>query len=484
MINTIKALKKTCFYIVTALFFSCEQEDISTSQNEVVQLLPIKIMTTNNSQGNGSLLVNNTTHHELPYNETIEIRANLTESVYTFSIEDATNGIIKISATKAELEQATLEQPFILTFEHYKKEEIAVFTVFSSDEGSFKNFIDLAIHQPNQSLYYIDWGDQTHDVAESAEQGIEANARVVHRYQNSGEYTITISTTNGAEVSAIDLQITANGKGDKIKSLNLKNMPNLTYLRLGDSHMESIDDVIAQYPKLEFLSARFGNLSAIDLSNNPMLETLNIAGNYQTKIKGISNLVHLNSLNFHGEVDNLSPALYPELTRLGVYGNKMNTIDISQNPKLKSLTLQSNELQRIDLSNNENLNGVYIVNNKLTEIDLSQNPNIEHLRLFGNYINELDISQQKKLINLNLSSVHFKHVTVPENLDFLEVLDLTAARFLNEESLLDAVFKGHENKPKKKGHITFNEYATVLERQLVPLQRLKENFDWYINIPE
>lgn len=162
----------------------------------------------------------------------------------------------------------------------------------------------------------------------------------------------------------------------------------------------------------------------------------------------------------------------------------MSTLDVSQNPKLTTLTLQLNELEQIDLSANVNLENLYITNNSLTQLDLSHNAKIKFLNLYANYIEELNITQLSQVEFLNLSSVHLKQVTAPQSLDEIAHIDLTNSRFLNEAELLDAVFQGQDNNPKTNGRIIFNDLAVVLDRQIVLLNQLVEDYGWNINVPE
>ncbi|WP_298505000.1 hypothetical protein [uncultured Maribacter sp.] len=248
--------------------------------------------------------------------------------------------------------------------------------------------------------------------------------------------------------------------------------------------MESIDDIIKQYPGLQELSARFGSLKSINLSNNSLLKLLIISGDYKTEIKGLSSLPGLEFLGITGTLEEFNPSLHPELVRLSIKGHKMNTIDVSNNTKLTALFLQSNNLKEISLNSNVNLESLYILNNDLVTIDLSNNKEIEYLNLYANYIEELDITKQEKLKYLDVSSTFLRKLTAPISLDYLEEIHLEKARFLDEEELLDAVFKGQENNSKQNGKIKFNEFAVILDRQIVELQKLKEEYSWNINIPE
>ncbi|MFK7811336.1 MAG: hypothetical protein AB8B59_02510 [Maribacter sp.] len=476
---------------ISLLIFSCEKEETNPEDPAATHSLAIKIVGNTDISGIGDLVVRNAKgytdkHTSLQYGETSEIEANLTtEGNYVFMVEDANYGKIKMFASKDELLNATQENPFVLQFEHYKNETIATFQV-SSDIGSgLRNRrINLMVIQSYGSLYHIDWGDGTEEIAEAPMESHNSGDPVDHKYSVSGDYTITLSTTKGEEVTGLDLQITGNGKGDRIQTLVVENIPNLTSLSLGDSDMKSVDSILEQYPNLTEFSSRFGDLTSIDFSNNPLLKLLIVNGSYNTQIKGLSGLTQLEFVGFTGDIEGLDLTLYPNLYHLGIKGHDMKTLNVSQNPKLTSLSLQLNGLEEIDLSSNVNLETLYINNNNLTALDLSKNTKIKHLNLYANYIDELDLSKQVELEYADLSSVHLKQVMAPESFDNITFLDLTNSRFLNEEALLDAVFKGQENNLKKNGKIIFNEYATVIERQVEVLNQMVSEHEWNINVPE
>ncbi len=485
-----RPLKIVFVYTLLFLFFSCQKDD-TNPETVGAQLLPIKIVGATPISGNGDLVITDErgrtqTHRGLSYGETLEIETDLSEEgSYTFEVKDPNLGRIKLYATREALQRYTPEAPFTLQFEHYKNETIATFTVTSEIGPNLRiRNIDLIVYQGYASLYHIDWGDGTDEVAEAPAEYRNDGDPVSHQYATSGEYTITLRTTNGEEVTGLELQYTANGNGDRIQTLELENLSNLTYLSLGDSDMLSVDTLIEQYPNLTDLSLRFGSLSSIDVSKNPKLEFLNVTGNYDTEITGLSALTNLKGLGITGTIENLDLGVFPELTSLTIRGHDFTTLDLATNPKLTTVTLQLNGLEQIDVSANLKLKHLSITNNTLTELNISNNPEIVYLDLYANYIEELDLVQQTQLEFLNLSSVHLKQVAAPVSWDAITHIDLTNSRFLDESELLDAVFQGQDNNPKTKGQIIFNELAVVLDRQIPLLHQLVNDHDWTINVPD
>ncbi|MEO1487011.1 MAG: hypothetical protein AAFU57_14795 [Bacteroidota bacterium] len=481
---------KLIVFTAFAFLVSCESEEAPVEDNPV-QLLPIRIETNSDTSALGDLTVTAETgkisrQSDIPYNTVQEIEVDLnSEGTYRFEVEDETFGRIKIYASQEDLLTYTLNNPLVLEFEHYKKQTVATFNVQSASEGSNQfRFIDLTVLQRYGSLYHIDWGDGTDEVAEAPLEIESASDRIEHRYEASGDYTITLSTTDATEVTGLNLQITGNGRGDKIQTLDLEDLPNLTYLSLGDNTLLTIDPIIERFPNLNHLGARFGNLPSVDLSKNPLLRILVIGNDFDTQIKGLSTLNQLRFLGVTGTIENLNLAMHPELYHVNIRGHQMSTLDVSQNSNLTTLILQLNGLEQINVDALVNLERLSITNNNLTELNLTNNTELKSLNLYANYIDELDLTQQSKLEYMDLSSVHLKQVAAPTSWDEIKYIDLTNARFLDEADLLDAVFEGQNNNPKMDGEIRFNDLAVIIDRQLLQLEELVNDYGWTINIPE
>ena len=129
------------------------------------------------------------------------------------------------------------------------------------DGSNRRRCIDLVVNQRVGSLYHIDWGDGTEEVSEAPLEVESASDRMAHRYASSGEYTITLSTTDATEVTGLNLQITGNGTGDKIQSLEIEDLPNLTVLSMGDKTLITIAPFLQRFTNLNQLGFRFGNLA-------------------------------------------------------------------------------------------------------------------------------------------------------------------------------------------------------------------------------
>ncbi|BDD11392.1 hypothetical protein FUAX_38240 (plasmid) [Fulvitalea axinellae] len=88
---------------------------------------------------------------------------------------------------------------------------------------------------------------------------------------------------------------------------------------------------------------------------------------------------------------------FTNLKRLNIYGNSIQTIDLSSNSNLILLDLSHNQVTAIDPSKNTALLSLSLSNNKLTQVDVSQNLNLTSLALDRNQLSELDLSKNLKL---------------------------------------------------------------------------------------
>ncbi len=103
----------------------------------------------------------------------------------------------------------------------------------------------------------------------------------------------------------------------------------------------------------------------------------------------------------------------PALERLDLNGNIITNIDLSKNTKLTSVILSSNKIVNIDLKSNTAITSLNLTTNELTSIDLSANTALTTLRLNENLLTGvLDLSANTVLKNIyllknNLESVNF-----------------------------------------------------------------------------
>lgn len=163
---------------------------------------------------------------------------------------------------------------------------------------------------------------------------------------------------------------------------------------------------IGYFDRLESLNCRGNQLTALDLSANGELKTLNAAANRLTELT----------------------LRLPRLQGLQLAENQLTRVDITGCPSLVSLNVEMNKLEQLDLSGNPELVQLYCRNNLLTGLDLSHNTKLVFIETFSNRITQIDVSM--------LSELRFLHI----DHNRLTTLDMS-----HNPKLEDSGFVGRNN---------------------------------------
>ncbi|WP_420576345.1 T9SS type A sorting domain-containing protein [Ekhidna sp.] len=163
-------------------------------------------------------------------------------------------------------------------------------------------------------------------------------------------------------------------------------------------------DVTANTQLTSFIFTQsFGEgVAEIDLSNNLLLETINVS---RTAMTG------------------LDLTLYPNLTDFNCNSCELLSVDLSQNTSLQFLNLYYNDIPSIDLSNNTLLTRLYLDYNNLNELNLTGLTNIEQLSASGNNITSLDVSNLTGLTSIELLETNVVSLDLMNN-NLLERIDI------------------------------------------------------------
>jgi len=125
------------------------------------------------------------------------------------------------------------------------------------------------------------------------------------------------------------------------------------------------------------------------LENNGMGD--GIALNDSVLTSAIDTSTNLDYMNYKGIYDLTGLEAFVNLTMLGVDGNYLTTLDVSNNTKLTDIYCANNNLTTIDLSNNILLDDLYCNNNQITDVDVSANINLRQLYVHNNQLTSLDL---------------------------------------------------------------------------------------------
>lgn len=167
---------------------------------------------------------------------------------------------------------------------------------------------------------------------------------------------------------------------------------------------------IASFINLDTLEVLVNPISSPDLSENSSLKSLTLAGCGLT-ILDISKNGELRHLDCSGNtgLDNFLVSLdlsgNPLLESLICQGNELETLDISHNPLLKSLNCWRNRIAGLDLSANTALTELICKNNWLADLDLSNNPSLVKMISCGNRMSTLDISKNIHLTLIGIDNM-------------------------------------------------------------------------------
>ena len=198
--------------------------------------------------------------------------------------------------------------------------------------------------------------------------------------------------------------------------------------------------------KITDFSAPYSQITSIDVTQMPMLKTLDVFGN---------------------PINTLDLSKNEVINYLVIGATELNSLDLSQCPSLENLNINSCHIESLDLSNSKNLvmilakqaglkslnlNGASRLDildcsyNHLGAIDLSPIPTLTQLSCAGNDLNELDLSKVKLLVlNCNVNNLKSIDLSMQDNLEEFGGINnqFTALDFSACESLFGAMICGN-----------------------------------------
>ena len=167
-------------------------------------------------------------------------------------------------------------------------------------------------------------------------------------------------------------------------------------------------------------------MTALDLSNNTVLDEVHAGGNMFSSLDLSSNTV-LNKL-FCSRSDSLTSldlSNNTALTELRCFENQLTSLDLSNNTALTLLWCYNNSLTSLDVSANTALTTLKCWNNQLTSLDVSTNTALTELRCSSNSLTSLDVSANTAL------------TTLACNINQLTALDVSANTALTDLTCSD-----------------------------------------------
>ena len=162
----------------------------------------------------------------------------------------------------------------------------------------------------------------------------------------------------------------------------------VTSLVVGERRISQMDE-IRYFRALTNLSCPENQLTSLDVSSLPVLETLTCGSNKLTSLK-----------------------VNPTLTGLWCGDNQLTSLDISKCVALSDLGCQSNRLTSLDVSNCPALDELGCGHNQLMSLDVTKNLDLEILSCSSNQLTSLDISKCKWMQALSCEKNQLKEIRI------------------------------------------------------------------------
>ena len=221
--------------------------------------------------------------------------------------------------------------------------------------------------------------------------------------------------------------------------VNLKSL-NCTYMGL-----EQCD--LSENKMLEYVRVQYNNLTTLDLSNCPELQTLicsYMMGLTSLNLTGCTKLSNLQSQNTGLTTLNIPnpEAMNNFLTPAGV------DIDLTPYINLSGLGLDNRNLENLDMipdNIKSQLSFLTVDHNSLTQLDLTEYTNLQALSCFYNQIEELNITPLEKLRSLSCIQRGDINLLLTLTQVQLERLEQNNANWANGQNLtLNIVSSGND----------------------------------------
>lgn len=221
----------------------------------------------------------------------------------------------------------------------------------------------------------------------------------------------------------------------------------ITIFSLSNLPLASID--LTKLTELTTLTLTRSNLSAIDLSANTKLESINI----------------------EGQLTELDLSIFPNLKNLTLQRNKLETMDLSRNLNLETVVLNQNVLTSVCVSGLSKLTSLRVADNQLTELDLTDCTALTQLDCSGNQFMSLDLSALSKLNVLTVNNNNLKFSTLP----------ILTSNNYNYAPQNDVIIELVDGKVDLSSEVLINDIHTVYVWKTVSGTTLVEGTDYSIS---
>ena len=176
-------------------------------------------------------------------------------------------------------------------------------------------------------------------------------------------------------------------------------------LFLSDYPINSIEG-IQSFDNILSLVCAYSNLNSVDVSQNLLLEELNLRNNQLTDLDITLN-INIEYLDFaHNLFTNINLSENIGIKTLFCDNNQLESINLNQNTLLEFVQINYNNLSTLDLSQNLNLNYLSCSYNQLINIDVTQNSILDTFYCYNNQLEIIDVTQNPILESFFVDTIY------------------------------------------------------------------------------
>lgn len=216
-----------------------------------------------------------------------------------------------------------------------------------------------------------------------------------------------------------DIDVDSNDDGE----IQISEAEAVTALMIHEKDIGSLEG-LDSFINLIALGAANNLFTEIDVSNNLLLEHLNIPDNALTEID-LSQNVNLLGTNLRGsQITSLDLTNNPNMYYIFFEQSTISSIDFSASVNMEIIFGSDNQLTEVDLSNCLNLETAYLYNGNIEEINLPPTETFQYLFIQSNPVTSIDITQNPVLRVLEAQFTSISEIDTSQN-EFLALLDIS-----------------------------------------------------------
>ncbi len=312
------------------------------------------------------------------------------------TIDVSNNLALKIFWTSPSITHLDLTANTALTEFYALNGALESLNIKNGNNGNVTNFSTTG----NPNLACINVDDETASYLSSWTTDASASFNE-HCYETYVEDTVfenylETHTNTGGDVPLGDITSLGNGilNDHYVTTSNINAVTNFIIRNQAVADLTGLEDFV----NLEELELNNLDISSLDVSQNSLLDYMQVTDN-----------INLTTVNITQNT---------ALTDVQIYGNgKLTGIDFTQNVALINITCHENNLLTLDITKNVLLEGLKVAKNGLRNVDVTKNILLKTISVSENQLSGIDVSKNVLLeriwcVNSNLTSVDFSKNTV------------------------------------------------------------------------